>query len=138
MQGRVCTQESQAAALVKARIVSAKCMQETLEVAWQALARIEAATAKLPSTDVQLTVEPEEAAPDSPFGDDTFDGRSEDFKQPHPVPMRSQRCVSDFRPFTLNHNILPSWMTRFNNAAAGNLYRQPMLSCTVGTLCSTL
>ncbi len=59
-------QESQATALVRARILSAKCVQETLEVARQALARVEAAAAKLPISDEQPTVEPEEAGPDSP------------------------------------------------------------------------
>ncbi|BDA41251.1 hypothetical protein COCOBI_02-0310 [Coccomyxa sp. Obi] len=66
-------QESQEAALVRARILSAKCVQETLEVARQALARVEAAAAKLPSTDVQLTVEPEEAALAMPSGSGSSD-----------------------------------------------------------------
>ncbi len=59
-------QESQAAALVRARILSAKCVQVTLEVARQALARVEAGAAQLLAAHAQFTSDPEKTALDSP------------------------------------------------------------------------
>lgn len=58
-------QESQAAAVVRARILASKCVQDIVMIARTALGRLEAAAAKKPRRDEQPEAPEEHPEPDS-------------------------------------------------------------------------